>query len=166
MTAPVRARLLAAAILFAVALAGGVAGAQAIDTDEESLFGSSGESDDGAKESSDAADLIGTPGGDGDDAGDAGESLLDTSGLFEGDVLVTEPEDAADAPAVPAAPPPVEIGGSYRFSLTGEAHWASLTDLAGEPLAPDSHRAAVDLGATVFLDARPATTSGCSARCT
>ena len=84
------------------------------------------------------------------------ENPLDTSDLFDGEVLVTEPEAAADTPAVPAAPPPVEIGGSYRFALTGEAHWASLTDLAEAPLEPDSHRATVDLGATVFLDARPA----------
>ena len=70
-------------------------------------------------------------------------------------MLVTE-EEAAGAAAVPAAPPPVEIGGSYRFSLTGEANWASLADLAEAPLQPDSHSATVDLGAAVFLDARPA----------
>ena len=156
MTAPVRRRLpAAAAILFAVtvALAGGVAGAQAIDTDEESLFGSPDEDDEGAKENRDAGELTGLPG---EDSGDAEEGLFDTSDLFEGEVLVTEPEAPADAAAEPAAPPPVEIGGSYRFALTGEAHWASPADLADEPLEPDSHRATVDLGATVFLDARPA----------
>ena len=135
MTARGRPGRLAAAILLALIVAAGVARAQTISTDEESLFGSSDE----------AADK--TP---------ASESPLDTSSLFDGEVLVTDPEAAADAPAVLAAPPPVEIGGSYRFSLTGEAHWASLTDLADEPLQPESHSATVDLGATVFLDARPA----------
>ena len=121
MTARVRPGRLAAAILLALILAAGVAVAQAISTDEESLFGSSDEDDD----------------------------------LFGGDVLVTE-EEAAGVAAVPAAPPAVEIGGSYRFSLTGEARWASLADLADAPLKPDSHSVSVDLGATVFLDARPA----------
>ena len=144
MTAPQRPRLPAAAILFAVALAaalalaGGVAGAQATDADEESLFGSPDE---------DAPDPL---------EGDRSEGALFEGDLFEGEVLVTEPAAAADAPAGPAAPPPVEIGGSYRFSLTGEAHWASPAELAAAPLEPDSHRATVDLGATVFLDARPA----------
>lgn len=123
---------LAGVILLALIVAGGTAGAQAISTDEESLFGSS----------------------DDDDEGEQGR--LETSDLFDGEVLVAEPAAAADAPAVPAAPAPVEIGGSYRFSLTGDAHWASLNDLAEKPLQPDSHRATVDLGATVFLDARPA----------
>ena len=121
MTTRVRPGRLAAAILLTLILAAGVAVAQAISTDEESLFGPSDEDDD----------------------------------LFGGDVLVTE-EEAAGAAAVPAAPPPVEIGGSYRFSLTGEANWASLADLAEAPLQPDSHSATVDLGAAVFLDARPA----------
>ena len=133
MTAHVRRVRAAAAILLVLALAGGVAGAQAIDTDEEALFGSPDE---------DTSDLF--------------DSDLFDSDLLDGEVLVTEPEAAPDAAAEPAAPPPVEIGGSYRFSLTGEAHWASPADLADEPLQPDSHRATVDLGATVFLDARPA----------
>ena len=122
MTARVRPGRLAAAILLALILAAGVAVAQAISTDEESLFGSSDEDDD----------------------------------LFGGDVLVTEEAAAAAGPAVPAAPPVVEIGGSYRFSLTGDVRWASLADLADAPLEPDSHSVSVDLGATVFLDARPA----------
>ena len=122
MTARVRPGRRAAAILLALTLAGGVAGAQTISTDEESLFGPSDEDDD----------------------------------LFGGDVLVTEEAAAAAGPAVPAAPPAVEIGGSYRFSLTGDVRWASLADLADAPLQPDSHSVSVDLGATVFLDARPA----------
>ena len=131
MTARVRPGRLAAAILLALILAAGVAVAQAISTDEESLFGPSDEDDDSAQES------------------------LDTADLFGGEVLVTEAA-AADRPAAPAAPPAVEIGGSYRFSLTGDARWASLADLADAPLEPDSHSVSVDLGATVFLDARPA----------
>ena len=136
MTARVRPGRLAAAILLALILAAGVAVAQAISTDEESLFGSSDEENNSADDS-------------------AEDSGLDTADLFGGDVLVTEAE-AADGAAVPAAPPAVEIGGSYRFSLTGAAHWASLADLADAPLQPDSHSATVDLGAAVFLDARPA----------
>ena len=131
MTARVRPGRLAAAILLALILAAGVAVAQAISTDEESLFGPSDEDDDSAQES------------------------LDTADLFGGEVLVTEAA-AADRPAAPAAPPAVEIGGSHRFSLTGDARWASLADLADAPLEPDSHSVSVDLGATVFLDARPA----------
>ena len=136
MTARVRPGRLAAAILLALILAAGVAVAQAISTDEESLFGSSDEENNSADDS-------------------AEDSGLDTADLFGGDVLVTEAE-AADGAAVAAAPPAVEIGGSYRFSLTGAAHWASLADLADAPLQPDSHSATVDLGAAVFLDARPA----------
>ena len=123
------------ALLLALILVAGAAGAQTIDTDEGStsevsLFGSSDE-----------------------EQGEE-ESPIDTSDLFGGDVLVTE--EAADGPAVPAGPPPVEIGGSYRFSLTGEAAWASLEELTEAPLEPDSQGVGVDLGATVFLDARPA----------
>ena len=141
MTAWMRPLRRGSTILLALILAAGAsgsAGAQPIDTDEESLFGASADAD--------AAD-----------ADDGEESPLDTSALFDDDVLVSEPGAAADALAVPAAPvrPPVEIGGSYRFALTGEAHWASPADLADAPLEPDSHRATVDLGATVFLDARP-----------
>ena len=136
MTARVRPGRLAAAILLVLILAAGVAVAQAISTDEESLFGPSDEEDDSAQDS-------------------AEDSGLDTSDLFGGDVLVTE-EAAAGVAAVPAAPPAVEIGGSYRFSLTGAARWASLADLADAPLEPDSQSVTVDLGATVFLDARPA----------
>ena len=137
-------RLAAALLLLALLLPGGVAGAQEVSTDEEALFGAPDDDDGGAQGSLDTADLFG--------ASD------DTSGLFDGEVLVTEPEAAGDAAAVPAAAaaPPVEIGGSYRFALTGEADWASLDDLAAMPLQPDAHRATVDLGATVFLDARPA----------
>ena len=130
MTARVRGVRAAAAVLVAAALAAGTAGAQANDTDEEALFGEQ-------------------------------QPTLDTDGLFDDGALVSEPDaggaaPAGAAPAPPGAPPPVEIGGSYRFSLTGEANWASLSDLAGAPLQPDTHRAGVDLGATVFLDARPA----------
>ena len=122
---------LAAAILLVLLLAGGMAGAQEIDTDEGSLFGSSDEQEESGE-----------------------ESPLDTSDLFGGDVLITEPEASGD-PAV-AAGPAVEIGGSYRFSLTGEAAWASLEELTDAPLEPESQGVTVDLGATVFLDARPA----------
>ena len=121
-----------AAILLALLLAGGLAGAQTIDTDEGSLFGSSDDEEQGGE-----------------------ESPIDTSDLFGGDVLVTE-EGAADGSAVPAASPAVEIGGSYRFSLTGDVAWSSFEDLADAPLEPDSQGVGVDLGATVFLDARPA----------
>ncbi|MDE0446393.1 MAG: hypothetical protein OXH96_06935 [Spirochaetaceae bacterium] len=158
MTATVRPRLPAAAILFAVAVAlvGGVAGAQAIDTDEESLFGSPDEDDHGTQESLDAADPFGSPDREDESVGDSSIDTSDLfdSDLFEGEVPATEPGTAGAAAAPP--PPPVEIGGAYRFSLTGEAHWASPAELADEPLQPDSHRATVDLGATVFLDARPA----------
>ena len=143
----------AAAVLVALIVTAGAAGAQAIDTDEESLFGSPDEDDDGARESFDTDDLFGAPDG---GNGSGGGSPLDTTGLFDGEVLVSEAGAAADAAATPAAPPPVEIGGSYRFALTGEADWASLSELAEMPLEPDAHRATVDLGATVFLDARPA----------
>ena len=125
------ARLGRLAILLALLLVGGLAGAQTIDTDEGSLFGSSDEEDKGEEDS------------------------LDTSDLFGGDVLVTE-EAAADGSAVPAASPAVEIGGSYRFALTGDVAWSSFEDLADAPLEPDSQGVTVDLGATVFLDARPA----------
>ena len=153
MTARARTGGLAAALLLAVLLPRGVVGAQEVGTDEEALFGSPVEAgDDGAHGSLDTADLFGSA--DGEDAG--GGSGLDTSGLFDGEILVTEREAAADAAAVPAAPPPVEIGGAYRFALTGEANWSSLSELAESPLQPDAHRATVDLGASVFLDARPA----------
>ncbi|MDD9989711.1 MAG: hypothetical protein OXQ31_25820, partial [Spirochaetaceae bacterium] len=120
------------ALLLALILVAGAAGAQTIDTDESSLFGSSDEEDKNEE-----------------------ESPIGTADLFGGDVLVTE-EAAADGPSVPAGPPPVEIGGSYRFSLTGDVAWSSFEELAESPLEPDSQGVGVDLGATVFLDARPA----------
>ena len=122
---------LPAATLLVLILTAGVAGAQTIDTDEGSLFGSSDEQEESGE-----------------------ESPIDTSDLFGGEVLVTEPE-AAGGPAV-LPPAAVEIGGSYRFSLTGDVAWSSFEDLAGAPLEPDSQGVTVDLGATVFLDARPA----------
>ena len=137
MTARVRPGRRAAAILLTLILAAGVAVAQAISTDEESLFGSSDEENNSADDS-------------------AEDSGLDTADLFGGDVLVTEAE-AADGAAVAAAPPAVEIGGSYRFSLTG----ARALGVAGRlwPMRRCSRTrtaSTVDLGAAVFLDARPA----------
>ena len=125
-----RVRVLTVAVLLALALAVGVAGAQTISTDEGSLFGSSDEKEQGAGEA----------------------APLDTSSLFDGDVMaVEEPAGAVTLPDRPA----VEIGGSYRFSLTGQVGWPSLDDLVNAPLEPDSQGVAVDLGATVFLDGRP-----------
>ncbi len=123
-------------LLLALILVAGAVGAQTIDadessTDEVSLFGSSDE-----------------------EQGEE-ESPIDTSDLFGGDVLVTE-DAASDGAALAAGPPPVEIGGSYRFSLTGDVAWSSFEELADAPLEPESHGVGVDLGATVFLDARPA----------
>ena len=81
------------------------------------------------------------------------KSPLDTSDLFSGEVLVTEEETGGPSVLPPAA---VEIGGSYRFSLTGDVAWSSFEELADAPLEPDSQGVTVDLAATVFLDARPA----------
>ena len=86
MTARARPGRLAAAIVLALILAGDMAGAQAISTDEESLFGSSNESNEEADSAEDSVE----------------DSGLDTSDLFGGDVLVTA-EEADDGPAVPAA---------------------------------------------------------------
>ena len=97
---------LPAATLLVLILTAGVAGAQTIDTDEGSLFGSSDEQEESGE-----------------------ESPIDTSDLFGGEVLVTEPE-AAGGPAV-LPPAAVEIGGSYRFSLTGDVAWSSFEDSGG-----------------------------------
>ena len=120
---------LSVAFLLVLTLSVGV-GAQTISTDEGSLFGSSaGEDKRGEKNS------------------------LDTSDLFSGDMLVTDPDTADELAVRPVAS--VEIGGSYRFSLIGEASWESLDGLADAPFEPVSQGVTVDLGATVFLDARP-----------
>ena len=128
----VRSRALALGALCALLSGAGAAGAQTIDSDEGSLFGSADEQQEGA----------------------GAASPLDTSGLFDGDVMsAAEP---ADAPAVAQDGPAVEIGGSYRFSLTGQAGWPSPAGLLAAPLEPDQRSVAVGLGATLFLDARPA----------
>jgi hypothetical protein len=115
--------------LFVLILSPGV-GAQTINTDEGSLFGSSIAEDSSGK-------------------GDSQETL----DLFAGDLLVDVPENASDLAV--SSMVAVEIGGSYQFSLTGEVAWDSVDDLADTPFEPDSQGISVDLGATVLLDARP-----------
>ena len=127
-----RARALPAGVLIALLFGTGAAGAQTIDSDEGSLFGSADEQQEGAGEA----------------------APLDTANLFDGDVMSAEAP--ADAPAAAPDRPAVEIGGSYRFSLTGQAGWPSPAGLLDAPLEPDRRSVAVDLGATLFLDARPA----------
>lgn len=126
-------RALPLGIALAVLLGAGAAGAQTIDSDEGSLFGSADEAGEGAADETAPADM---------------------SDLFAGDLMTEESGDGAgiaeqDRPAV-------EIGGSYRFSLTGQAGWPSPADLWAAPLEPDRRSLGVDLGATLFLDARPA----------
>ncbi len=130
MTARVRA--LPLGILIALLFGAGAAGAQTIDSDEGSLFGSADEQAEGAGEA----------------------EPLDTANLFGGEVMSVE--EPADAPVAAPDRPAVEVGGSYRFSLTGQAGWPSPADLWAAPLEPDRRSVVVDLGATLFLDARPA----------
>lgn len=126
-----RTRALPLGILTALLFGAGAAGAQTIDSDEGSLFGSADEQE------------------------GAGEAApLDASSLFDGEVMSVE--EPADSPGAAADRPAVEVGGSYRFSLTGQAGWPSPAGLLAEPLDPDRQSVTVDLGATLFLDARPA----------
>lgn len=130
-----RVRALPLGIALAVLLfAAGAAGAQTIDSDEGSLFGSADEAGQGAADETAPADM---------------------SDLFAGD-LMTAAESADGAGSAEQDRPAVEIGGSYRFSLTGQAGWPSPADLWAAPLDPDRRSIGVDLGATLFLDARPA----------
>ena len=84
----------------------------------------------------------------------AGEGApFDIERLFDGDVLSAE--EAMDPSGLMTDRAAVEIGGSYRFSLLGIAAWSSLDGLLKAPLRPDAHAFLIDLGANVFLDARP-----------
>lgn len=118
-------------VLVVIVIAAGVTGAQAISADEGALFGSSDEQEE-----------------------EAGETMmLDTSSLFDDEVL--NAKDLERSMVMPPDRLAVEIGGSYRFSLTGYASWLSLDSLFDSPLEPNLQGVSADLGATVFLDVRP-----------
>ena len=94
-----------------------------------------------------------------DDAGVADDGL---DALFEADVVVTDPVDddavttGADAAELLTSPS-VEWGGSFRYApeveLTFPSHEALFSALRGEHEAERALRH--DLGATLYLDARP-----------
>ena len=105
-----------------------------IVVDEASLFG---ESDDGSEDANLEDSLFGTDGN-------------------GGDGLITVTESIQDLDSILLVSDMVEIGGQYHFSGQSTWTWDDPGTLLENLGSPTIDTAGVDLGATLFFDARPA----------
>ncbi len=117
---------------------------KSIVTDENALFGDSS--------SGEAASSAGK------EVSEGGTSLDDN--LFSGTSnngapLVSEIESSSQLDANLLTTAGVEIGGSYRFSGRAVWRWDDPATIIENLDGPDAESASVDLGATIFFDARP-----------
>jgi len=129
---------------------GQAADGEEIVTDEEALFGG-GESDSSGGEAS----LFGSTASESDGAsGNNATAEPSDDSLFSGPI-VESIETTSGLDSTLLSSERVEIGGRYQFSAESSWTWNDPAALFASAAAPDADAASVDLGATLFFDARP-----------
>ena len=141
-----RARIVAIALMLALALPGIAIGQ--IETDEDVLFGSPIETDEDS--------LFGAPAG-GDDGGSAGASgSTSEDDLFGGSPLVTDVQETTeDIAAILLATEETQIGGRFSTSIASDFGWDDIDSVTSDFTDPDTLGLSTALATQVFLDARP-----------
>jgi hypothetical protein len=121
-----------------------------IVTDESALFGGDETGDEPVSDSTASLE---------DELFGGGESTKSSNGTIEeagaGTSLIQEGESGGSIASTLLVSESVEIGGSYRFSASGTWNWDDPETLWENLFAPSSDSAGVELGATIFFDARP-----------
>ena len=121
---------------------------ETIVTDESALFG---EADD---DSNDSPSSSGAENSEGKSGADLEESLFSESSDTSS-TLVTVIESTQGIQTSLLTTAGVEIGGRYNFSVDSSWQWNDPATIIDDFTSPDFDSAKVNLGATLFFDARP-----------